>query len=87
MVESALKWWPHYKLRRIDALILTHPHADAINGLDDLRAWTLNQKIQEHIPVYLTSNTMEAIKMTFPYIVDNRQATGSVNGKIIQDGL
>ncbi|CAG8614925.1 1991_t:CDS:2, partial [Paraglomus occultum] len=77
---SALKWWPHYKLRRIDALILTHPHADAINGLDDLRAWTLNKMIQDNIPIYLTRNTMEAIKTTFPYIVDNRQATGSVNG-------
>ena len=35
--QSALELFPKYKLRRIDALLLTHAHADAINGLDDLR--------------------------------------------------
>ncbi|CAB4411049.1 unnamed protein product [Rhizophagus irregularis] len=73
---SALKWWPYHKLRQLDAIILTHPHADAINGLDDLRAWTLNKVIQEYIPIYLTNNTLEAVKTLFPYIVDAKQATG-----------
>ncbi|CAG8478748.1 6508_t:CDS:2 [Acaulospora morrowiae] len=73
---SALKWWPIHKLRKIDAMILTHPHADAINGLDDLRAWTLNEAIQNHIPIYLTNDTMNAVKTLFPYLVDSKQATG-----------
>ncbi|GAA6058379.1 hypothetical protein JCM3770_006101, partial [Rhodotorula araucariae] len=34
--EMALRWFPKKGLRRIDACILTHHHADAIDGLDDL---------------------------------------------------
>ncbi|CAG8440035.1 13060_t:CDS:10 [Ambispora leptoticha] len=73
---SALKWFPHYKLRYIDALVLTHAHADAINGLDDLRAWTFNKAIQEYIPIYLSNDTKTALEQTFPYIMDNSLATG-----------
>ncbi|CAG8505065.1 7799_t:CDS:10 [Dentiscutata heterogama] len=73
---SALKWWPHYGLRQIDALILTHPHADAINGLDDLRAWTLHKIIQEQISIYTTIETLDNVKISFPYLVDTSQATG-----------
>nr|CAG8580611.1 2420_t:CDS:2 [Entrophospora candida]CAG8586879.1 8260_t:CDS:2 [Entrophospora candida] len=61
---------------RIDAVVLTHPHADAINGLDDLRSWTLNKAIQEYIPIYLTENTFENIKSSFPYLVDKKKSTG-----------
>ncbi|GJJ09562.1 hypothetical protein Clacol_003785 [Clathrus columnatus] len=35
--ESALEWFTKYGLRKIDAVLLTHAHADAVNGLDDLR--------------------------------------------------
>ncbi|CAJ0837365.1 8834_t:CDS:2 [Entrophospora sp. SA101] len=74
--ESAIKFWPIFKLRRIDAVVLTHPHADAINGLDDLRSWTLNKAIQEYIPIYLTENTLENIKSSFPYLVDKKKSSG-----------
>ncbi|CAG8459762.1 11904_t:CDS:2 [Acaulospora colombiana] len=73
---SALKWWPIHKLRKIDAVILTHPHADAINGLDDLRAWTLHEVIQDSIPIYLTNDTLDSVKTLFSYLVDSKQATG-----------
>ncbi|KAI5475376.1 hypothetical protein MNV49_001480 [Pseudohyphozyma bogoriensis] len=35
--EQALKIFPKKGLRKIDAVVLTHHHADAIDGLDDLR--------------------------------------------------
>ena len=76
LLVSALKWWPHYKLRHLDALILTHGHADAINGLDDLRPWTLHDSIQDYIPIYLTNDTLDSIKTLFPYLVDSKQASG-----------
>ncbi|KAI8830705.1 beta-lactamase-like protein [Chytridium lagenaria] len=45
-MESALQWFVTYRLRNIDAVILTHGHADAMMGLDDLRQWTLDGTVQ-----------------------------------------
>lgn len=73
---TALRWFPKYKIRRIDALVITHAHADAYFGLDDLRAWTLGGFIQDHIDVYCTETTLKAISSTFPYLVNKNLATG-----------
>lgn len=73
---TALRWFPRYKLRRIDALILTHAHADAYFGLDDLRSWTLGGFVQSHIDVYCSAATMTEVAKTFPYLVDKGAATG-----------
>jgi phosphoribosyl 1,2-cyclic phosphodiesterase len=57
--------------------ILTHGHADAFFGLDDLRSWcTLYKDVPYSIPVYLDQMTMDAITTTFPYMVDASKATG-----------
>lgn len=77
--ESALTWFVEYRFRQIDAVLLTHGHADAILGLDDLRQWTLRsgkEAIQESIHVYLDAATMESVARAFPYMVDTRNATG-----------
>lgn len=77
--ESALSWFTKYRLRRIDAVFLTHGHADAIFGLDDLRAWTIggsNYSVQDSIDIYLDQETFEVVERAFPYIVDTNQATG-----------
>ncbi|KZT55135.1 hypothetical protein CALCODRAFT_510282 [Calocera cornea HHB12733] len=68
--------FPKYGLRRIDALLLTHAHADAMNGLDDLRCWTLRHAIQPHIDIYLSARTFQEVQRTFPYLVDKGMATG-----------
>ncbi|KAF9458325.1 beta-lactamase-like protein [Collybia nuda] len=73
---SALEWFPKYGLRRIDALLITHPHADAMNGLDDLRGWTLGNAIQPHIDVYLSQETFTEVKRSFPYLVTKEYASG-----------
>ncbi|KAG4303039.1 hypothetical protein PCK1_000705 [Pneumocystis canis] len=75
--EATLEYFPRYSLRRIDALLITHAHADsAVNGLDDLRAWTLRGLIQDYIDIYLTIETMNAISAMFPYCVYSEKATG-----------
>ncbi|KAJ6604209.1 beta-lactamase-like protein [Mycena vulgaris] len=73
---AALEWFPKFGLRRIDAVLITHAHADAVNGLDDLRAWTLGAKIQPHIDIYVSRATYEDIKKMFPYLVSKEFASG-----------
>jgi len=73
---AALEWFPKYGLRHIDAVLITHAHADAINGLDDLRGWTLKGAIQSHIEVYVSQATFEEVRRSFPYLVSEEYATG-----------
>ena len=40
-----------------------------MNGLDDLRGWTLSGVIQTHVDVYLTDATFTEVKRSFPYLV------------------
>ncbi|KAK4796173.1 hypothetical protein SAY86_028499 [Trapa natans] len=68
--HSALHWFPAYGIRTIDAVIITHSHADAIGGLDDLRDWTNN--VQPHIPIYVAKRDFEVMKKTHYYLVDTR---------------
>lgn len=74
--EMALQIWPRAKLRQIDALLLTHAHADAMLGLDDLRGWTLGRFIQDSIQIYCSQATFDAVKGMFPYMIDSDKATG-----------
>lgn len=74
--DAALEIWPRARLRKIDALLLTHNHADALNGLDDLRGWTLGGFIQDSIPIYCSQRTYDSVSETFPYMIDSQKATG-----------
>lgn len=60
--QQALKW----DIRRINAIIFTHSHADHILGIDDLRSFNFIQK--GPIPCYATQETFEDIKRVFSYI-------------------
>ncbi|KAF8898473.1 beta-lactamase-like protein [Infundibulicybe gibba] len=73
---AAMEWFPKYGLRRIDALVITHAHADAMNGLDDLRGWTLQGAIQPHIDVYVSQATFTEVQRSFPYLVAKEFASG-----------
>ncbi|KAF9129544.1 hypothetical protein BGW39_004058 [Mortierella sp. 14UC] len=75
--ESARQWYRYHNLRCIDALVITHAHADAYYGMDDLRSWCLLDKENPYsIPVYLDQSTMDTLSNTFPYMVDSSKATG-----------
>ncbi|KIK71381.1 hypothetical protein GYMLUDRAFT_33540 [Collybiopsis luxurians FD-317 M1] len=73
---ATVEWFPKHGLRKIDALLITHPHADAMNGLDDLRGWTLNRSIQSHVDVYVSETTFREVKRSFPYLVSKEFSTG-----------
>ncbi|KAI9173258.1 hypothetical protein H9P43_007389 [Blastocladiella emersonii ATCC 22665] len=75
--DGTVEWFPEYGIRRIDAVILTHPHADAILGVDDLRAWSVESPFfKGPIPVFLSADTMRTIETMFPYCADTSKATG-----------
>jgi phosphoribosyl 1,2-cyclic phosphate phosphodiesterase len=52
-------------IRRIDAVIYTHNHADHTNGLDELR--TFNYLSKEAIAIYGDEHTMQSLKSRFGY--------------------
>ncbi|THH29721.1 hypothetical protein EUX98_g4464 [Antrodiella citrinella] len=73
---AAVEWFPKYGLRRIDAVLITHAHADAMNGLDDLRAWTLHSAIQPYVDLYVSQATFVEVQRSFPYLVAKEFASG-----------
>ncbi|KAH9081830.1 hypothetical protein EDB83DRAFT_2335113 [Lactarius deliciosus] len=73
---AAVEWFPKYGLRHIDAVLISHAHADAMNGLDDLRGWTLRGSIQKFIDVYASQATFAEVERSFPYMVSREYASG-----------
>lgn len=58
-------------LRRLDALLLTHPHADHVLGLDDLRVFNFRQ--QRALPVFGNAETLAQLRRTFWYAFEPTQ--------------
>lgn len=51
--------------RHIDAVLYTHPHADHIHGIDDLRSFVLDSK--QLMPVYANRLTLNRLYEAFGY--------------------
>lgn len=72
MREQCIRLLPRHGVRSLDVLLLTHAHADAIHGLDDIRDF--QQQGTRHLPlpplpVYATNTTFSDIKHRFSYLV------------------
>jgi phosphoribosyl 1,2-cyclic phosphate phosphodiesterase len=59
----------------LDAILLTHAHADHIMGLDDVRPFNFHQR--GPIPIYGAEATIAAINRCFPYIFDQAETQSS----------
>jgi phosphoribosyl 1,2-cyclic phosphate phosphodiesterase len=55
---------------RVDAVLFTHDHADHVQGLDDVRAFTMRRDAP--LAMYGSAGTLERIAKRFPYIFDER---------------
>lgn len=53
------------EIRRVDAVIITHTHADHIMGMDDLRSFCLITK--QPMPIYASPESQADIRRIFPY--------------------
>lgn len=63
-----------FGLRRVDAVLITHTHADHIMGLDDLRRF--NDLADAEIPVYGDALSLEDIRRIFSYVFRQTQIGG-----------
>ncbi len=63
-------------LQRIDAVLLTHNHADHVMGLDDVRPFCFKQP--EPIPVYGSKETLDWVRGHFNYIWEATQIGGGL---------
>ena len=52
-------------LKQLDAVLLTHTHADHISGIDDLRPLNFAQKAS--IPLYGTADMLDDVRQRFAY--------------------
>jgi phosphoribosyl 1,2-cyclic phosphate phosphodiesterase len=52
-------------IRRVDAVIFTHPHMDHLTGFDELRRFTIAE--DSEMPVYARPSCLEVIERMFEY--------------------
>lgn len=69
--EQALR----YEIRRIDAVLYTHAHADHVLGLDELRQYNWRQR--GPIPAYGSARTLAALARIFWYVFEDDDHPGT----------
>ncbi len=69
------------EVARVDAVVLTHDHADQTHGLDDLRAYAL--RARKRVPVWLDRGTAGNVVERFRYCFE--QAQGSWYPAILEE--
>ncbi|KAL3522772.1 hypothetical protein ACH5RR_015606 [Cinchona calisaya] len=84
--EQVLRWFTLYKIPQVDSIILSHEHADAVLGLDDVRVvqpYSSTNDI-DPTPIYLTQLSMDSIAMKFPYLVNLKLKAGQEIRRVAQ---
>jgi len=66
------------RLKRLDAVLYTHGHADHILGLDDIRPFNLRQR--SDLPLYAAPETLTILRRTFAYIFETAASLSTLPG-------
>jgi phosphoribosyl 1,2-cyclic phosphate phosphodiesterase len=61
------------KVKNIDAVFYSHPHADHIHGIDDLRGYV--QYTGKRMPIWADALTMERIREGFRYCLETPEGS------------
>ena len=56
-----------HNIKNVDVVFYTHPHADHLHGIDDLRE--INRITGKAIEVYASKDNLEVIKTRFSYLI------------------
>ncbi|HEY5047620.1 MAG TPA: MBL fold metallo-hydrolase [Rhizomicrobium sp.] len=62
------------RVARLDAVLITHDHADQLHGIDDLRA--VAYAMRRRIDLYSDAQTMETIRQRFAYCFETPGDSG-----------
>lgn len=76
------------KVKHIDAVFYSHPHADHIHGIDDLRGYV--QYTDRRTPIWAEASTMDRIREAFRYCLETPADSGYppiVEARIIDPSL
>jgi phosphoribosyl 1,2-cyclic phosphate phosphodiesterase len=65
------------RIRRLDAVIYTHSHADHILGLDDLRPLSFHRE-EGRIPLYASEEVARTVRHVFSYIFEEAYKFGGL---------
>ncbi len=71
------------RIDRLDAVVLTHGHADHILGFDDLRPYNFKQRAA--MPVYGNAETFQMIRRAFSYVFDSKPTLSSIPSVILHE--
>ena len=71
----------NHNIKKIDACIITHTHADHLHGIDDLRPLCFGPP-PKTIPLYTSGKFSEEIKNRFPYIFGDQAKQPQLGGGI-----
>lgn len=63
-----------FGIRRVDAIVFTHGHADHVLGLDEVRRFNILQ--QRAMPCYGDAATIADVRQTFSYVFDAATPSG-----------
>lgn len=63
-----------HQVKKLDAVLFTHPHKDHLAGLDDIRAF--NYFMKKPVEIYADSLTEEAVRRDFHYAFSDTKYPG-----------
>lgn len=77
--EAMLRWFPRYQVDWVQGVVITHDHADAIMGMDELRqvqkckgVWEDGKQkwFRSPLPLFSNYRHISRLKNCFPYLTD-----------------
>ena len=61
------------EIEHLDAILMTHPHADHTNGIDDVRPRVLHQR--QMLDIHMDEQTSDVVRRAFGYIFETPEGS------------